>query len=341
MRAENGVIRQSLAGFPRRACRRRASRIAGLAIALAAAVHTLGCNAAAPGGLREAPPQPDPAAEEHAGPRSRGDQPTVRHLPTPGWVEVHTSIIAAANESPDAALARVLKDARRLAVEFVSGVRVRSNLLSFEQVRESDSSTLIQELITTRADAWVVEEKVLDSHREFLEGGKAYRQSLHLQARLLDRSTAADPGFTVNVEVSPARVLEGEEVTITLRSTRDARIYLLALYPGGGALILPNQSRPNTFARAHTPFVFPSDSEKKLGMRLIATLPPGLPNSAESLLVLAMRGERNHPGSYELMGMRTNAEEAGQLVSSFLFPLGDIPPDDWAFDQTSYQVFSR
>ncbi len=199
---------------------------------------------------------------------------------------------------------------------------------------------MIQELISTSADAWVVEERILSSPREFLKGG-AYRPSIHLHARLLDRSAAADPDFEVKVEVSPARILEGEEATTHIRSTRDARIYFLALYPGGGELVLPNENRPNTFVRAHRSLVFPSDADKLRGVRLIGTLPAGFSHSVESVLVLAMRGDRDHPELGELLGMDAAAEEAGLLVSKFLVPLIDLPPDDWALAQTSYEVFSR
>jgi hypothetical protein len=237
-------------------------------------------------------------------------------------------------------LERVKDEARRAAVEFVSGVHVRSNFLSFDQVRNSNSNTLIQELITTSATAWVVEEKILRSHREFLEGG-AYRQSLHLQARLLDRTSVTDPGFEVEVEIDSARRFEGEGVTITLSCTRDAHIYVLALYPGGADLLLPNKSRPNTFVEAHSSLVFPSPSEKTRGMRLIATLPPGLSDSTETLLVLAMRGEQEHPEAKDLMEVHAEADDAGMLLSDFLVPLIELLPDDWALNQTSYQIFAR
>jgi hypothetical protein len=186
-----------------------------------------------------------------------------------------------------------------------------------------------------------VEERIVSSSREFLKGGAAYRQSVHLHARLLDRAAAADPDFKVRVEVSPARILEGEEVTIHIHSTRDARIYLLALYPGGGELLLPNEKRPNAIAEAHRSVSFPSDSDKQRGIRLIARLPAGLSHSVESLLILAMRGDLDHPGLSELMSMGTAPEEAGLLISRFLVPLIDLPPDDWTLDQTLYEVFAR
>ena len=75
---------------------------------------------------------------------------------------------------------RALAEARRAAVEHVAGVRVQSGLLSFERLEDANSSSLVQVLLATRADALILEEQLVSSQRLQLSGG--YRVRVVLRA---------------------------------------------------------------------------------------------------------------------------------------------------------------
>lgn len=160
----------------------------------------------------------------------------MRRLDQPGWVEVLAQVVASDDEAP--ARARAMARARQAAVEHVAGVRVKSGLLSFEQLHGEDSSSLVQALLTTRADALILEERLVTSQRIQMSGG--YRVRVVMRAHVLDRSGATDPGFRTEIELGRTRFLDGEELTLALRASRPARLYVMSITENGAALLLPN-----------------------------------------------------------------------------------------------------
>ena len=158
-------------------------RLASCVWAAALAAIVAGCAA---------PPAERGARERHAPRRAWSvDQPKVRALPSPGWVEVIAQVVASDDESPTKARGRALAKARLAAVEFVAGVTVRSGLLSFEQVRGESASSLIQVLSSVRAEALLIEEQLVDA-RSIDMPGDGYIERIVLRGRVLDRKASKD-----------------------------------------------------------------------------------------------------------------------------------------------------
>lgn len=270
------------------------------------------------------------------------DAPIVRPLAQPGWVEVVAQVVASDDEAPSEARARAMARARQAAVEHVAGVRVQSGLLSFEQVRDADASSLVQTLLATRADALVLEERLITSQRVQVSGG--YRLRVVLRAHVLDRRGATDPGFRTEIALGRNRFLEGEEVTLALRASRDARLYVLAITEDGAALLLPNGHLDDTRVPAGEWLHFPDEALHERGVRLIARLPEGRSEAREALVVVALRGDRTLGGMLPASGAAFRSVEAsgaGQLLADLLSPLLDLPADEWTFDQVVYEVLER
>ena len=255
-------------------------RLAFKRVASAFAVVTLACASAEP------PVAPAPGeAVEQSRTEGAGDPlvPRVRRLRKRGWVEVSAQVLASENETPAAARDRALGAARRAAIETVAGVRVRSSLVSFEGLRGTDASSLVQTLTASRADALVLDEKLLSSRMIPLSSG-GYRVAVVLRARVLDRSKTSDPGFRIEVELDRTRFLAGEEVNLAVRSSRDSRIYVLGLTDSGAAMLLPNRWLKDTRAEAGQWLRFPDSDLKKRGVRLIAQVPEGKDSATEALV---------------------------------------------------------
>ena len=257
-------------------------------------------------------------------------------------MEVAAQVVASDDEAPAQARDRARALARQAAVETVAGVRVQSGLLSYEQLRDADSSTLVQTLLATRADALIVQEQLVTSQRVQLPGG--YRVRVVLRVHVLDRSEARDPGFETEVQLGRTRFLDGEEVTLALRANRDARLYVVALTEDGAALLLPNAHLPDSRVAAGEWLHFPDAELHERGVRLVARVPEGEQAAAEALLVVALRGDRTLGELVPASGsaFRTaQADAAGQLLADVLGPLLELPADAWSFDQTVYEVLSR
>ena len=78
-----------------------------------------------------------------------------------------------------------------------------------------------------------------------------------MRARVLDRSKTSDPGFQIQVQLDRDRFLAGEDVSLSVRASRDSRIYVLGITEGGAAVLLPNKWFPDTRADAGEWLRFP------------------------------------------------------------------------------------
>ena len=87
------------------------------------------------------------------------------------------------------------------------------------------------------------------------DGG--YQIAVVLRARVLDRSGASDRGFRAEVDIGHERFLDGESVTLAVRSSRPARIYVLGITEEGAALLLPNAHVRDTRVVASRPTLSP------------------------------------------------------------------------------------
>ena len=283
---------------------------------------------------------PDPDGQQ---PAAGGSLPEVRRLERPGWVEVRAEILASDAESPSLARARALGTARAAAVEHVAGVRVQSALIDLEQIQGSDASSLVQVLTAARADALVVDERLVESRMTPLPDG-GYRLAVTLRARVLDRSDARDPGFRAEVKLDRERFLDGDEVILSVRASRNARIYVLKVTPAGAALLIPNAHLRDTRVAAREWLRFPDRELRRRGVKLVARVPEGYTASRELLLVLALRGDEALDEPLPAQGeifVSTDARGAGGLFAELMAPLLELPPDAWTFDQVAYEVLAR
>jgi len=269
--------------------------------------------------------------------------PQVRRLSKRGWVEVAAQVVAADSEAPVEARARALGVARQAAVEFVAGVRVRSGQISYQRLRGSNASSLVQTLTASRADALVMDEQLVSSRMLPLDEG-GYRVSIVMRARVLDRGDASDRGFEAQVDLGREHFLEGQEVSLKVRSTRDARFYVLGITAEGASLLLPNRYVSDTRVPAGEWLRFPDQELRERGVRLIAQVPEGEESATEALVVVALREGRTLDGLVPARGQAFRASDsqgAGQLLAELLSPLLELPADEWSFDQVVYEVFAR
>jgi hypothetical protein len=275
----------------------------------------------------------------------------VQKLSEPGWFEVCVTVVGSEEERPAEAEARAKAKARAKVAEF-AGVRVKSNLLSFEQLSGMESSKLLQEVIAIQANALVVEEKPTVVGRDFLSEG-AYRLSLRWRGRLLDRRNASDSGFRVSLDLGRTRsaregrprFLVGDEMTLTISATQEAQIQVLGIHEGGAAVLLPNRCVRDPRVKPGVPLVFPNELDRRrCGIRLIAMLPQGQDRALETLIVVATRGESAgqalQPSGADVF-LSVESSGAGVLLREFVQPLIDLSPDDSAFDQIAYEILAR
>ena len=198
-------------------------------------------------------------------------------------------------------------------------------------------------MTATRADALVVEEELRSAKLTPRSDG-GYQIAVVLRARVLDRSGASDRGFRAEVDLGRERFLDGEAVTLSVRSSRPARIYVLGITEDGAALLLPNAHVRDTRVEPGQWLRFPDEELEASGVRLTARVPSGQRSASEALLVLAVRGDERLEGLVPVGGetfRAAEARQAGELLVEFLSPLLELPADAWTFDQVVYEVVAR
>jgi len=261
-----------------------------------------------------------------------------------GWVETRASVLAPSDQAPSEARERALAKARRRSVEAVAGITVTSGFLSFKALRDQEASDLVQSLNFVRSEAVIVDERVMDQRMVPIADDNGYLMEVVLRARVVDRRRGTDPGFFVKADLGRERFLDGEEVTLTVRSTRAARIYVVQVNSGGATLLLPNTWLSDTRVQAGEVLRFPGPRLRARGIRVLAQARAGGRPSLECLVVVALRGDREFPGLHPSGGRvfrQEDAEGAGRLVGALLGPLADVPVADWAIYQVPYEVIER
>jgi len=271
------------------------------------------------------------------------ESPRVRRLSKRGWVEVETGVIASDDESPAAARRRALERARRAAVEFVSGVSIRSSVITLDHVSDDGTAELIQALTASQSDALIVDEKLLES-RVLLSNQGGYRLRVKLAARVLEHKDGAATDFETEVRLNRSSFRAGDRVELRVRVSEAARVYVLSVSESGAVVLLPNRHLPDTRVPADTWLEFPGDELAGRGVAMMAQLPEGEERSQEALLVVALRGRRRlehlFPASASQASSFRSASrtQAMSLASELLSPLMLIPASEWTFDQVVYTV---
>jgi hypothetical protein len=268
------------------------------------------------------------------------DAPRVRRISRRGWVEVEAAVLASDDESPAAARRRALQRARQAAVEFVAGVAVRSSVLLLDHESQGSSSSLLQALTATQAEALVIDEKLIDSEVQISRSG-GYQARVLLQARVLEHKNGSRASFETEVRLNQNAYRAGDRVDLAVRVSTDARVYVLNVNDEGATVLLPNRYLPDTFLEADHWLEFPGEELAARGVELHAALPEGRRESLEVLVVVALRGKRRLRNLLPASSDGFRSAESGQamgLLNEFLSPLLSIPVRDWTFDQVVYRI---
>ncbi len=312
-----------------------------LAVALlATSLITAGCRTG---------PSPEPGAETRAPSRATGAPqalgPDVRRTGRPGWVAVRARVTASEDEAPAQARQRARTKAHRAAIEYVAGVRVRSNLLSLETTGSDGRGGLIQLLSTVSSEALVVDEVIRSSRMTMLPHG-GYRVDLEAEVKVLAprRSDERAAFETELVLEGEGRYRDGDPLALAVRASRDARILVVVVGDDQATLLLPNRHQPDTRIAAGQWLRFPSARLLERGVRLEARVAEGRERSEEVVLAIAVRGDIALEDAFPASSgpFRSAPRERMPLaLSALLSPLAELDTGDWAFDQEALRITAR
>lgn len=209
--------------------------------------------------------------------------------PDIAWVTVE-GFAAAGQGSKEEARSRALEDAVRKAREKVVGSSVSVEALAV-------NFKLSGGLVAAIPHLNVVEKTVIEEGMAAPAEGSASaaRYRVLVKAGLTEVIEGADPSFKLESSLNRAVFTEGDEMKIQIKATQDCHVSVF-LITGEGKVIrlLPNRYKNVLFLKGGESFSFPSDEDRRIGLKLITHLDDEKA-AQEAIYVLALK----NPGAYE------------------------------------------
>lgn len=151
-----------------------------------------------------------------------------------------------------------------------------------------------------------------------------------------------DRGFVVKATLNHQTFRPGDEVILTVDSTRDAELYVFDVTQDGSVLLLlPAQPLEPIRVRNGEPFVFPSARDRRDGRRIVAALGPSGVAVSEKFWILAFREGTSPEGWLNGTGIRAAAGgvplETGTITDMWK-ALVRFNRHDWVIEQVDVEI---
>jgi len=207
------------------------------------------------------------------------------------WVAATGSVRFGDQDTKHQAFAQAIAEARHKAMNALLGVRIHHNFMDFQSENTLRGEfVLTEKLLRVTQLGRAIKENVLRVGPVDDPGCLACRIEAQIQTCLVPEKEKSDKDFRVNVQINRSSYQNGDEVLITVTSTRDSYLYIYNVdMDFRAALIAPNKYVPSVRVKAGETWVYPSDDLRAKGVRAMAHLPPGSSVSAETIRVIASK----------------------------------------------------
>ena len=207
------------------------------------------------------------------------------------WVAATGSVRFGDQDTKHQAFAQAIAEARRKAMDTLLGVRIDHSFMDFQSENSLRGEfVLTEKLLRATQLGRAIKENVLHVGPVDDPGCVACRIEAQIQTCLVPEKERRDNDFQVHVRLNRSSYQDGDEVIITVTSTRDSYLYIYNVdMDFRAALIAPNKYVPSVRVKAGESWVYPSDDLRTKGLRATAHLLPGTSVSAETIRVIASK----------------------------------------------------
>jgi len=213
------------------------------------------------------------------------------------WAAGMGEAILESDMTRDEAVARALNEAIKDATIKVTGVNIL-NIISIMNSSD-DPATRASEFTKATAGGKVIRQKEPDISWETvtIDNVKYPKVTVRVEV-LVAKNVKTDPSFKIAAKLNQSNYKTGDELKITLRTTRDAYITILDFSEDGAIYALaPNLKMDSFFIQGNRDCPFPSDELKKQGVVLELEPLEGKSQSSELITIIATKKE------YPLLGL--------------------------------------
>jgi hypothetical protein len=249
-----------------------------------------------------------------------------------------TGVAALSNLTPAEAQKLALERARQNAIEKVCGVSVQAETFVKNNMLEAD-------FIHSLSFGHIIAEKILRWDASVTQDSKkrppqiAYRVTI--RATVKKERGKPDPFYQVNCQLNKKVYQSGDEMIITVTTTKPSYLSVLNFSADGSVtLLFPNRIHRDNYLRGMQKLQIPSEAERTDVMKLQVSTLPGHRKNTEYIQVIATR-ERHQlleglliQGQYGVMdSVKVAATQIARIISA-------IPLKDRAGHTVFYEVVS-
>ena len=299
-------------------------------------------------------PEPE-VAEEETNEEEIGLMPLTQQEKAEGWVDA-TGECYGANLIPADAQKTALERARRNAIEAALDAQMRAQGTIMRSLRGFHQSfiavnqfSIYGEIIEEKAPFW---EDVRNIQLRPTDPPVPLYQTT-LRARISQKESQRDPGFSIHLSLNNATFLDGEEMILSITPTQDCyvtvfnilsdhTVLILDTYQGDKLLAIPGQK---------TSFI-PSEEEIQSGKHFRVALPAGRTEEVESVLVIATKEyfpflagkvesscqDMAVTGRKEVLAVLPTYQSALEEINRWLV---GIPLEKRSFDIKEYRIIKK
>ncbi|MDE1977105.1 MAG: DUF4384 domain-containing protein [Elusimicrobia bacterium] len=247
------------------------------------------------------------------------------------WVESTAAVVAGDSQSRAQVRAEAISEARSLAMKSLLGVSVRSQDLVFQQEGLRGQKNLVENILRTTQSGRILKETVAGEGYQDAPGCPECRYAVDLKACIASAPSYHDADFRVTLSLARARLVDGDQDSMTVSCTEGCYVYLYDVGMDDQAqLVAPNSFAPEVKLPAGQSWTYPGKELESQGVRLVAQLPQGQSVSAETIRAVATKTP-------------LTAAEADPSAGGYFGVLQrlDASRTDWAEDAAVFTIYQH
>lgn len=203
------------------------------------------------------------------------------------WIQC-SGEAAVQNITYEEAQVLAMRRARLDGIEKVCGVSLQAETLVKDFMLAGD-------FIHSISYGHIVEEKDILWETETLQPDRPDNPPIILlratmQAKVIPVNESPDPYFKIDLKLNRTVFQSGDEVVLTVQSTKDCYLTILNLAANDSVYVLyPNRFQRNNFIKANVEKEIPSEEDRNIGFHIRVTNLPGHKRDTELVKVIATK----------------------------------------------------
>lgn len=246
------------------------------------------------------------------------------------WCQITTKV-AIENISPQEAKKLSLQKAYRQAIEYFSGIEIKSQS-TYLQSHNSDKLVVdnFSQLTNQASNGIVLEKNIIKESIE--KTGNLLYKNITVKIKVGQQKGKSDPTFTIDANLNKDYFKEKDDLELQVTSSKDCYLTIFNIMSDGNvATIFPNKYRENNFLKANEKFNLPNANEKEFGLKFELNLLPNKQEDTEIIKIIATK----YPINFKVNSNFQNAYE------DLLHKLISIPKSDMEEIDLQYFIYKK